>query len=79
MPARSRQRQFSPLSCRRRPRSGLLMHTPQGILHGANEAYRAEFQNQKKRKPSDRRARTSIGVDTYRPLNPTSEFKRLAG
>jgi homogentisate 1,2-dioxygenase len=58
-------------------RPGLLMHTPQGILHGAGEAYRAEFQ--KKRKPGDRRTRTSIGVDTYRPLYPTPAFAKLAG
>jgi homogentisate 1,2-dioxygenase len=58
-------------------RPGQLMHTPQGILHGANEAFRAEFQ--KRRQPGQRRTRTMIGVDTYRPLKPTAEFMRLAG
>jgi homogentisate 1,2-dioxygenase len=58
-------------------RPGQLMHTPQGILHGANEAFRAEFQ--KRRQPGQRRGRTMIGVDTYRPLTPTAEFVRLAG
>jgi homogentisate 1,2-dioxygenase len=57
-------------------RPGLLMHTPQGILHGANEAYRAEFQ--KRRQPGQRRTRTMVGVDTYRPLKPTADFIRLA-
>jgi hypothetical protein len=56
-------------------RPGLFRHTPQGILHGAPEAYRAEFQ--KKREPSQRRTGTS--VDTYRPLIPTPEFTKMAG
>ena len=47
------------------------------ILHGATEAYRAEFQ--KKRKPGMHRTATMIGVDTYRPLVPTAEFARMAG
>jgi hypothetical protein len=59
----------------RRPR--LFRHTPQDILHGAPEAYRAEFQ--KKREPSQRRTGTSDGVDTYRPLIPTPEFTKMAG
>jgi homogentisate 1,2-dioxygenase len=56
-------------------RPGLFRHTPQGILHGAPEAYRAEFQ--KKREPSQRRTGTS--VDTYRPLIPIPEFTKMAG
>jgi hypothetical protein len=56
-------------------RPGGFRHTPQGILHGATEATRAEFQKQ--RKPGTRR--TNIGVDTYRPLTPTVEFARMAG
>ena len=58
-----------------RPRGS--RHTPQGILHGATEAYRAEFQ--KKRKPGTRRTATMVGVDTYRPLNVAPEFARMAG
>jgi len=58
-------------------RPGGLLHTPQGILHGATEAYRAEFQ--KKREPGQRRTGTHIGVDTYRPLVPTAAFVKLAG
>jgi homogentisate 1,2-dioxygenase len=44
-------------------RPGNFRHTPQGILHGASEAYRAELQA--------RRQPTSVCVDTYRPLRPT--------
>jgi homogentisate 1,2-dioxygenase len=58
-------------------RPGLFRHTPQGILHGAPEAYRAEFQ--KHRQPGQRRTGTSVGVDTYKPLIPTPEFTRMAG
>jgi homogentisate 1,2-dioxygenase len=58
-------------------RPGRLMHTPQGILHGANEAARVAFQNQ--RQPGQRRTATLVGVDTYRPLTPTAEFAKLAG
>ncbi len=58
-------------------RPGGFRHTPQGILHGATEAYRAEFQ--KKRKPGMHRTATMVGVDTYRPLTPTAEFARMAG
>jgi hypothetical protein len=46
-------------------------------LHGAPEAYRAEFQ--KRREPGQRRTGTSVGVDTYRPLIPTPEFAKMAG
>jgi homogentisate 1,2-dioxygenase len=58
-------------------RPGSFRHTPQGILHGANEAYRAEFQA--RRKPGMRRTSTMVGVDTYRPLRPAPEFSRIAG
>jgi hypothetical protein len=58
-------------------RPGGFRHTPQGILHGATEATRAEFQ--KKRKPGMHRTATMVGVDTYRPLVPTAEFQRMAG
>src|SRR5690242_7396695 len=56
-------------------RPGSFRHTPQGILHGANEAHRAEFQS--RRKPGARRTGTSIGVDTDRPLEPSPEFARM--
>jgi homogentisate 1,2-dioxygenase len=56
-------------------RPGLFRHTPQGILHGADETYRAEFQ--KKRQPGQRRTGTSVGVDTYRPLKVSAEFARM--
>jgi homogentisate 1,2-dioxygenase len=57
-------------------RPGSFRHTPQGILHGANEAYRAEFQA--RRKPGMRRTGTSIGVDSYRSLVPSAEFVRMS-
>jgi homogentisate 1,2-dioxygenase len=57
-------------------RPGSFRHTPQGILHGANEAYRAEFQA--RRKPGMRRTSTSIGVDTYRPLRPSPLFAQMS-
>ena len=58
-------------------RPGGFSFTPQGVLHGANEAVRAEFQAQ--RRPGMRRTRTGIGVDTYRPLNVSPEFARMTG
>jgi len=58
-------------------RSGMFRHTPQGILHGADEATRAQFQ--KTRQPGARRTATLVGVDTYRPLIPSAEFTKLAG
>jgi homogentisate 1,2-dioxygenase len=58
-------------------RPGTFRHTPQGILHGATEAYRAEFQAT--RKPGTRRTGTSVGVDSYHPLTPTAEFVRMTG
>ena len=58
-------------------RPGSFRHTPQGILHGANEAYRAEFQAapQAGHAPD----KHEIGVDTYRPLRPSAEFARMSG
>ena len=58
-------------------RPGAFMFTPQGVLHGANEAFRAEFQS--RRTPGMQRTRTGIGVDTYRPLNVSPEFARMTG
>jgi homogentisate 1,2-dioxygenase len=58
-------------------RPGGFRHTPQGILHGADEATRAEFQA--KRQPGHRRTATNVGVDTYRPLDPSPEFVKMAG
>jgi homogentisate 1,2-dioxygenase len=58
-------------------RPGSFRHTPQGVLHGANEAYRAEFQA--RREPGTRRTSTSVGVDSFRPLVPTAEFVRMSG
>ena len=58
-------------------RPGMFRHTPQGILHGADEATRAQFQ--KKRRPNQRRTATMVGIDTYRPLVPSPEFVRMAG
>lgn len=55
-------------------RPGSFRHTPQGLLHGADEAYRAEFQA--RRRPGMRRMNISVGVDTYRPLIPSAEFAR---
>jgi homogentisate 1,2-dioxygenase len=56
-------------------RPGGFSFTPQGVLHGANEEYRASFQA--RRQLGDRRTRTGIGVDTYRPLTVSAEFARL--
>jgi hypothetical protein len=58
-------------------RPGSFRHTPRGILHGANKAYRAEFQA--RRKPGMKRAGTLVGGDAYRPLRPTPESVRVAG
>ena len=58
-------------------RPGSFRHTPQGILHGADEATRAAFQA--RRKPGMRRTGTLIGVDSYRPLIPAAEFVRMSG
>ena len=54
---------------------GMLSHTPQGILHGANEAARAAFQ--KKRAPGMRRTLCGVSVDTERPLVVSPAFQRL--
>jgi homogentisate 1,2-dioxygenase len=56
-------------------RPGGFSFTPQGVLHGANEAFRAEFRAA--RTPGVRRTRTGIGVDTYLPLNVLPEFARM--
>jgi hypothetical protein len=45
------------------------------VLHGANEAARAEFQAA--RTPGMRRTQTRIRVDTYRPLDVSPEFARM--
>jgi homogentisate 1,2-dioxygenase len=58
-------------------RPGMFRHTPQGILHGADEATRAQFQ--KKRRLGAQRTATMVGIDTYRPLAPSAEFVKLAG
>jgi homogentisate 1,2-dioxygenase len=58
-------------------RPGIFRHTPQGILHGADEAARAEFQ--KRRRPGQHRTGTLVGVDTYHPLAPSPEFVKMAG
>lgn len=56
-------------------RLGMLSHTPQGILHGADEATRAAFQ--KCRTPDMRRTLTGVSVDTERPLIATAVCERL--
>lgn len=55
---------------------GTLSHTPQGILHGANEAARAAFQ--KKRTPGMRRTLCGVSVDTERRLAASPAFERLS-
>ena len=52
-----------------------LLFTPQSVLHGANEAFSAEFQAA--RTPGICRTWTGIGVDTYRPLNVSPELERM--
>jgi homogentisate 1,2-dioxygenase len=56
-------------------RPGGFAFTPQGILHGATEDYRAAFQAA--RRPGDRRTRTMIGVDTYKKLTVSAEFATM--
>ncbi len=53
----------------------MLSHTPQGILHGADEATRATFQ--KKRTPEMRRTLCGVSVDTDRPLVVSATYERL--
>ena len=71
-----RSRVISPTAAKGR-RPGMFRHAPQGILHGADEATRAEFQ--KHRKPEKQRTSWMVGVDTYRPLAPSPEFVKTAG
>jgi homogentisate 1,2-dioxygenase len=54
---------------------GMLSHTPQGILHGADEATRAAFQ--KRRTPGMRRTLCGVSVDTDRPLVVSAVYERL--
>jgi homogentisate 1,2-dioxygenase len=54
---------------------GMLSHTPQGILHGADEATRAAFQ--KRRTPGMRRTLCGVSVDTDRPLMVSATYERL--
>jgi homogentisate 1,2-dioxygenase len=56
-------------------RPGTLSHTPQGILHGADEATRAAFQRQ--RAPGMRRTLTGVSVDTERRLVASAVCERL--
>ncbi len=53
-----------------------LSHTPQGILHGADEATRAAFQ--KRRVPGMRRTLCGVRVDTDRPLIVSPAFQRVS-
>jgi homogentisate 1,2-dioxygenase len=57
-------------------KSGTLSHTPQGILHGANEAAREAFQ--KRRTPGMRRTLCGVSVDTDRPLAVSPTFHRVS-
>jgi len=59
-----------------RAHPGMLSYTPQGILHGADEATRAAFQA--KRTPGMRRTLCGVSVDTDRPLAVSAAFDRLA-
>jgi homogentisate 1,2-dioxygenase len=56
--------------------AGMLSHVPQGILHGADEAARAAF-NQR-RVPGMRRMFTGVSVDTDRPLVASQAFLRIS-
>jgi homogentisate 1,2-dioxygenase len=58
-----------------RSRPGMLSHTPQGILHGADEATRAAFQQ--RRTPGMRRTLSGVSVDTDRPLAVSAAYQRL--
>ena len=53
----------------------MLSHTPQGILHGADEATREAFQ--KRRTPGMRRTLCGVSVDTDRPLAVSAVYERL--
>ena len=55
---------------------GFLSHTPQGILHGANEVARAAFQA--RRTPGMRRTLCGVSVDTDRPLIDSKVFQLLS-
>ena len=54
---------------------GMLSHTPQGILHGADEATRAAFQQ--RRSPGMRRTLCGVSVDTDRPLAVSEVYDKL--
>lgn len=54
----------------------MLSHVPQGILHGADEAARAAF-NQR-RVAGMQRMFTGMSVDTDRPLAASLAFQRLS-
>ena len=53
-----------------------LSHTPQGILHGADEATRTAFNA--KRVPGMRRTLCGVSVDTDRPLMASGAFQRAS-
>ncbi len=56
-------------------RTGIVMHFPQGLMHGATEAVRDAFNL--KRTPGMRRALTSVSIDTFAPLVPTQAYLGL--
>ncbi|MGW1419928.1 homogentisate 1,2-dioxygenase [Bradyrhizobium manausense] len=55
--------------------ASMLIHSPQGILHGPPDAFRQEFN--RKRVPGMRRMLTAVSVDTYKPLQPTAAMLAL--
>lgn len=50
--------------------SSMLIHSPQGILHGPPDELRQQFN--KNRVLGMRRSLTAVSVDTYKPLRPTA-------
>jgi hypothetical protein len=56
-------------------KAGTLSHTPQGILHGADEATHAAFHA--KRTPGMRRTLCTVSVDTDQPIAVSAAYERL--
>lgn len=54
---------------------GMLIHSPQGILHGPPDAFRQSFN--RNRVHGMRREMTGISVDTYKPLRPAKALLDL--
>lgn len=56
--------------------SGILLHMPQALMHGAKQADRDAFQAN--RTEGMRRELTGVSVDAFEPLIPTDGFRNIA-